>query len=47
VDDYYNETVVTNDVKGFTTTILNDVSDMLKLSGTGVTIEDFGFTSKK
>ncbi len=47
VDDYYNETVVTNDVKGFTITILNDVSDMLKLSGTGVTIEDFGFTSKK
>lgn len=47
VDDYYNETVVTNDVKGFTATILNDVSDMLKLSGTGVTIEDFGFTSKK
>ncbi len=47
VDDYYNETVVTNDVKSFTITILDDVSKMLKQSGTGVTIDDFGFTAKK
>lgn len=47
VDDYYTESSVTNDVKSFTITILDDVSNMLKLSGTGVTIEDFGFTSKE
>ena len=46
VDDYYSESVVTNDVKSFTITILDDVSKMLKLSGTGATIEDFGFTVK-
>lgn len=40
---YYSEDMVEEDVRSIMRNILEDVSTLLELSGTGVTLEDFGF----